>query len=69
MRDVHLDITAVVGLVVLGVIGVMAILFGDDRTVAAAAVGAIGGFMARGPRTTTTTNGDPSVRTTTEATP
>ena len=69
MRDLHADLTAIAGLIVLGVIGVAAIMHGDGETVAAAAVGAIGGFMARGARTTTTTTGDPSMRTTTEPSP
>ncbi len=69
MRDLHADLTAIVGLVALSAIGVVAILHGDGETVAAAAVGAIGGFMARGARTTTTTSGDPSVKTMTEPSP
>jgi hypothetical protein len=47
MNDWHIDITAIAGLVALGMIGVVAINHGDGETVAAAAVGAIGGWMAR----------------------
>lgn len=65
-EDLHIDLTAIVGLLALAVIGVAAILHGDGETVAAAAVGAIGGWMARGGgRVTTTTDGDPPVKTTT----
>lgn len=67
MRDLHADLTAITGLLILGLIGIAAINHGDGETVAAAAVGAIGGFMARGARTTTTTNGDPASRSTTES--
>jgi hypothetical protein len=67
VNDLHIDLTAIIGLVALAVIGAVAITHGDGETVAAAAVGAIGGFMARGGgRTTTTTAGDPPVQTTTE---
>lgn len=66
MRDLHADLTAIVGLVALSAIGVVAILHGDGETVAAAAVGAIGGFMARGARTTTTTAGKPPTETETD---
>lgn len=69
MRELHADLTAIAGLAALAAIGVVAILHGDGETVAAAAVGAIGGFMARGNRTTTSTTGDPGMRTTTEPTP
>lgn len=67
MNYLHIDATAIVGLIALAVIGGIAIIHGDGETVAAAAVGAIGGFMARGGgRTTTTTAGAPPVQTTTE---
>lgn len=66
MNDLHIDVTAIAGLLVLGVIGVAAIIHGDGETVAAAAVGAVGGWMARGGgKTTTTTAGDPPVLMTT----
>lgn len=52
--DFHVDLTAIAGLIVLGAIGLAAIFHGDGEVVAGAAVGAIGGFMARGNRTTTT---------------
>lgn len=67
MRDVHADLTAIFGLIALAAIGIVAIMHGDGETVAAAAVGAIGGFMARGARTTTTSSG--AAQTTTEPTP
>jgi hypothetical protein len=66
-RELHADVTAISGLIVLGLIGVVAINHGDGETVAAAAVGAIGGFMARGARTTTESTGPTS--TTTEPSP
>lgn len=66
MRDWHIDITAIAGLLVLGVIGVAAIIHGDGETVAAAAVGAVGGWMARGGSKTTTTAGDPPINVTTD---
>jgi hypothetical protein len=67
MNDWHIDITAIAGLVALGMIGVVAINHGDGETVAAAAVGAIGGWMARGSgKVTTTTAGDPPTQTTTD---
>ena len=66
MNDLHIDITAISGLLVLGVIGVAAIIHGDGETVAAAAVGAVGGWMARGGGkvTTTTETGPPTITTT-----
>lgn len=64
----QMDITAIAALLALTVIGVAAIVKGPGETVAAAAVGAIGGWMARGGgRTTTMTQGDPPTRTTTES--
>jgi len=67
MNDLHIDVTAIAGLIVLGVIGVAAIIHGDGETVAAAAVGAVGGWMARGGgKVTATTAGDPPVRMTTD---
>lgn len=67
-NDLHIDVTAICGLIVLGAIGVVAILHGDGETVAAAAVGAVGGWMARGSgKTTTTTAGDPPVNVTTDS--
>lgn len=66
-QDLHVDLTAIAALAVLALIGVAAIMHGDGETVAAAAVGAIGGWMARGGgKVTTTTEGDPPTRTTTE---
>jgi len=67
LAHLHIDATAMSGLLALGVIGTVAIMHGDGETVAAAAVGAIGGWMARGSgRTTTQTEGNPPVTTTTE---
>lgn len=66
-QDLHIDLTAMAALVALAAIGIVAILYGNGEVVAGAAVGAIGGWMARGGgKVTTTTEGDPSVRTTTE---
>lgn len=72
MRDLHIDITAIVGLVAMGIIGAMAVRAGgaEGMTVAAGVAGAIGGWLAKtGTKVTTTSEGDPSVRTTTEPAP
>ena len=68
-NDIHVDLTAIVGLVIMGVIGAMSVNHGgaEGMTVAAGAVGAIGGWLAKSAtRVTTTTEGDPTVRTTAE---
>lgn len=66
----HIDLTAIIGLVVMGIIGGIAVNHGGAKgmTVAAGAVGAIGGWLAKGANTkvTTKTEGDPTVKTTTE---
>lgn len=71
-NDFHIDVTAIVGLVAMGVIGVLAVQAGgaEGMTVAAGVAGAIGGWLAKGAtKVTTTTDGDPGVKTTTEPAP
>lgn len=68
MNDLHIDVTAIVGLVAMGIIGGMAVSHGgaEGMTVAAGVAGAIGGWLAKGNKVTTTTEGDPPTKTTTE---
>lgn len=67
--DLHIDVTAIVGLIAMGIIGGMAVQHGaDGMTVAAAVAGAIGGWLAKSSsKTTTKASEDPPViETTTE---
>ena len=68
MNDFHIDLAAIVGLIAMGIIGGMAVSHGgaEATTVAAGVAGAIGGWLAKGNKVTTTTAGDPPVQTTTE---
>lgn len=69
LNELHIDVTAIVGLLAMGAIGVFAVDHGaDGMTVAAGVAGAIGGWLTKSAasRTTTTAAGDPPVRTTTE---
>jgi len=68
MNDLHIDVTAIIGLLGMSVIGGMAVQHGaDGMTVAAAVAGAIGGWLAKTTaKVTTTSEGDPPVTTTTE---
>lgn len=62
INDLHIDITAIVGLIAMGVIGVVAVNHGaDGMTVAAGVAGAIGGWLtkAAATRTSATTPADP----------
>ena len=71
-EELHLDVTAITGLLVVGVIGALSVLHGGEAgsTVAAAAVGGIAGYLTRGaPRVTTRSAGDPPTTTTTETQP
>lgn len=69
LNDLHIDITAIIGLIAMGIIGTLAVQAGgaEGMTVAAGVAGAIGGWLAKGSgKATTTTEGDPAVQTTLE---
>lgn len=66
-NDYHIDVTAIIGLIAMGIIGGMAVNHGaDGMTVAAAVAGAIGGWLAKSGAKTTTKTGEPDVTVTTE---
>lgn len=68
MNDLHIDVTAIIGLLAMAVIGTMAVQHGgaEGMTVAAGVAGGIAGWLAKGNKVTTTTDGNPPVKTTTE---
>lgn len=71
-NDFHIDLTAIVGLLSMALIGAMAVHAGgaEGMTVAAGVAGGIAGWLAKGAsKVTTTTEGDPGVKTTTEPAP
>lgn len=58
-NDYHIDVTAMLGLLVLGVIGIIAVFKGaDGNTVAAAVVGGIAGWLAKASSKTANVTGD-----------
>lgn len=68
IEDLHIDVTAIVGLVVMGLIGVIAVQHGaDGMTVGAGVAGAIGGWLtkAASSRTMTRQEAQPPATTTT----
>lgn len=72
MSDLHIDVTAIVGLLAMAVIGTMAVQHGgaEGMTVAAGVAGGIAGWLAKGAtKVTTTTQGDPPTSTTSEPAP
>lgn len=69
MKDLNIDVTAIVGVIAMAVIGTMAVDQGaDGMTVAAGVAGGIAGWLAKGAtRVTTKAGDDPSVTTTTDS--